>query len=473
MLSKFLRNSTSILTSNGSIKNVCSRSASSSLGYNQALSYAPATKLDVLGSGLRVASEDNGSPSTTLGLWIDAGSRQEKYNKNGLGNLFEHTVFKGTNNLSGVELEKLVKSLGARFEITRGREATGITATCMTEDVPKIVEILADVVQNASFSEEEIAAQKVVMLDKLEKAESTDPEGVMQDFLHSVAFQGTSLAHSLLGTTETINGLTREDLLDFRRDYLVGPQMVLSSAGGVSQDSLAQLATKHFNKCDGSNAFAHPTDYCRFTGSEMRVRDDDMKHAHIIVGFHTPGINDEDFLSLEVAKTLTGHWDTTLPSLQSGVILANKFNKHNMVQSYKTFNLGYKDSGLFGIYLVCGRMRIMASQEMIADAFNHLCDTVSEADVERAKNQLRTSIFTNLESNSAIAQDIGLQILQKGKRSTVAELEHAIDNVSAKTLTEVCDKYIFDACHAQAGLGPIEQMFTYVVYRKKFKWFRI
>jgi len=468
MASSILRRSTLSLAQNSKlqIEAVTKRLASSHLGYLQALAYTPATRLDVLDNGLRIASENTDKKCASVGLWIDVGARNELPHQSGIGNLFEHTVFKGTDNCNAATLEKELKSIGAKLDISRTRELTGITATCVSADVPKVVEILADVVQHASFDESEIEKQKAVMLQKLETAEKDDTEGVMHDYLHSVAFQGTPLAQSTYGTTEGISSLTKEDLLDYRRDHLIAPRMVLTAAGGVDQEQLTALAAKHFTDCSGEHSFNRNLPYCRFSGSEVMIRDDDMSMAHILIGVHTCAISDQDFLSLELAKTLMGSWDKTQPGLNSANRLKQRFYAGQAVNSYKFFNTGYRDTGIFGYYLTCKRMQIMDAQETIVDEMMHLCETVSEPELERAKNRLRTDMCSRLESSDAVSRDIGTQIIYNGARTPLAELEKHLDMIDTKSLTDVCDRYIFGACHAQAGLGPIEQMFSYVMQQK-------
>jgi len=468
MASLILRRSALALSQNSKlqIQSVSKRLASSHLGYLQALAYTPATRLDVLDNGLRVASENTDKKCTSVGLWIDTGARNELPHQSGIGNLFEHTVFKGTDNCSAATLEKKLKSMGAKLDISRTRELTGITATCLSSDVPKVVEILADVVQHASFEEGEIEKQKAVILRKLETAEKDDTEGVMHDYLHSVAYQGTPMAKSTYGTTEGIMNLTRNDLVEYRRDNLIATNMVLSAAGGVDQEQLAALASEHFTACDGKDSFHRISPYCRFSGSEMTIRDDDMSTAHILVGVHTCAINDQDFLSLELAKTLMGSWDQTQPGINSANRLKQNFYAAQSIKSYKFFNTGYRDTGIFGYYLTCGRMQIMAAQESLVDELLHLCETVSEPELERAKNKLRTDMCSRLESTDAISRDIGTQIIYNGMRTPLVELERKLDMIDTKTLTNVCDRYIFGACHTQVGLGPIEQMFSYVMQQK-------
>jgi len=456
------------------VQKVAAKAAAPGLGYKQALAYAPATKLTVLDNGMKVASETNGSATASVGLWVDVGSRNETAQNNGVGNLFEHMVFKGTASLSQVQLEKEVKSLGATFKVSRNRELTGITATCLSEDVPRVVELLADVVQNASFDEAEIEKQKLVMLAKLDAAESTDVNGVLLDLLHSVAFQGTALAQGPAGTTQSIQGLRRDDLLDMRRDHLIGPRMVLSAAGGVDQDQLAQMAAQHFTSCAAGKEFSKPVPYCRFTGSEVKIRDDDMPVGHVTVAFQTPGhLEPDEFLRLELAKIVMGSWDPTKPTMLSGIGLAKRCANYDTADCYSTFNIGYKDTGLFGVHLTGKRMKILEAQEHVADELMHLCETVADTEVKRAKNQLRTQLFSQLQSNAAVQEDIATQVIYHGRRVPLLDLENAIEEITTKSMADVCDKYIFDCCLAQSGLGSIEQMFPYLVYRKKFKWFRI
>ncbi len=150
----------------------------------------PATEVTMLDNGMRVATEDTGCPTSTVGLWIDTGSRYETAANNGVAHFLEHMAFKGTNKRSQTALELEVENMGAHLNAYTSREQTVFYAKCLTEDVGSAVEILADILQNSKFGEQEIERERGVILREMQEVEMNLQE-VVFDHLHSVAYQGT------------------------------------------------------------------------------------------------------------------------------------------------------------------------------------------------------------------------------------------------------------------------------------------
>lgn len=158
------------------------------------------TELD---NKLRVASEDSGAPTATVGLWIDAGSRYETEANNGVAHFLEHMAFKGTDKRSQTDLELEIENLGAHLNAYTSREQTVFYAKCLRRDVPKALEILADIIQNSKLGETEIERERGVILREMQEVESNLQE-VVFDHLHAVAYQETPLGRTILGPTENI-----------------------------------------------------------------------------------------------------------------------------------------------------------------------------------------------------------------------------------------------------------------------------
>jgi processing peptidase subunit beta len=136
--------------------------------------------------------------------------------------------------------------------------------------------------------------------------------------------------------------------------------MVLAAAGGVNHDELVKFAEQHFGKLksDGSNPVPDMFP-CRFTGSEMNVRDDDMRLAHVALCVEGSSWSDADTIPLMVASTIIGSWDRSLASGGSlGTKLAQNATKYNLCHSFQAFNTCYADTGLWGVYFTTDKMKI-------------------------------------------------------------------------------------------------------------------
>lgn len=245
----------------------------------------------------------------TVGLWIDAGSRYETDKNNGVAHFLEHMAFKGTAKRSQTDLELEVENLGAHLNAYTSREQTVFYAKCLSKDVPKAVEILGDIIQNSKLGEAEIERERGVILREMQEVESNLQE-VVFDHLHATAYQGTPLGNTILGPTKNIKSISRQDLKDYIDTHYNTPRVVLAAAGGVKHNDLVKLAEKELGKLknsfDGKSQTLAP---CRFTGSEVRVRDDSLPLAHIAIAVEGCGWTDQDNVPLMVANTLIGAWD--------------------------------------------------------------------------------------------------------------------------------------------------------------------
>ncbi|CAB3386497.1 Hypothetical predicted protein [Cloeon dipterum] len=473
MAARFIRlgNSLKLYTNKTSLV----KHASSASAVKQKLVNLPPTQLTQLDNGMRVASEDSGLPTATVGIWIDSGSRYETDKNNGVAHFLEHMAFKGTSKRSQTDLELEVENMGAHLNAYTSREQTVFYAKCLSADVPKAVEILADIIQNSKLGEQEIERERGVILREMQEVE-TNLQEVVFDHLHATAFQGTALGRTILGPTQNIKSITRSDLAEFVSTHYKSPRLVLAGAGGISHGELVKLAEKHFPsaKSSGESTEIPILPNCRFTGSEIRVRDDSMPLAHIAVAVESCGWANPDSIPLMVANTIIGAWDRSQGAGNAHAsALAKASAESNLCHSYQSFNTSYKDTGLWGIYWVCDPMLCEDMLFNVQSQWMHLCNTVTEGEVARGKNLLKTNLLLQLDGTTPICEDIGRQLLTYGRRIPVHELEARIDAVNAQQVRDICMKYIYDRCPAVAAVGPVENLPDYMRIRNSMYWLRI
>ncbi|KAM6980234.1 cytochrome b-c1 complex subunit 1, mitochondrial [Aplochiton taeniatus] len=450
------------------------RRGQASVSYAQSLLGAPETRLTALDNGLRIASEETGHGTCTVGLWISCGSRYETEKNNGAGFFLEHMAFKGTKKLPQTALEKEVESMGAHLSAYTSREHTAYYMKTLAKDLPKAVELLSEVVQSSALSEAEIEQQRGVVLRELEEVEGS-LQDVCLDLLHATAFQGTPLGQSVLGPSNNARTLTRQDLVEYIGSHYKAPRMVLSAAGGVNHDDLVSLAKQHFSGV----SFEYEDDAvpvlspCRFSGSEIRMRDDEMPLAHVAIAVEGASAASPDIVPLMVANSIIGSYDITFGGgkhLSSR--LARLAVEDGLCHSFQAFHSSYSDTGLLGIYFVSDKHHIDDMMHWSQNAWMNLCTTVTDSDVARAKNALKASLVGQLNGTTPICDDIGRHVLNYGRRIPLAEWDARIDAVTPKLVRDVCSKYIYDKCPAVSAVGPVEQLPDYNRMRSAMYWLR-
>lgn len=442
--------------------------------FKAALVNVPATQCTALDNGLRVASEDSGAQTATVGLWIDAGSRYEDSSNNGVAHFLEHMAFKGTAKRSQTDLELEVENLGAHLNAYTSREQTVFYAKCLSKDVPKAVEILADIIQNSKLGESEIERERGVILREMQEVESNMQE-VVFDHLHATAYQGTPLGQTILGPTKNIKSIGKTDLQNYISTHYKAARIVLAAAGGVNHKDLVGLAQKELGKLDNTFDGQSPVlTPCRFTGSEIRVRDDSIPLAHVAIAVESCGWTNQDNVPLMVANTLIGAWDRSQGGgVNNASNLARASAESELCHSYQSFNTCYKDTGLWGIYFVCDPMKCDQMLFNVQSEWMRLCTMVTESEIERAKNLLKTNLLLQLDGTTPICEDIGRQQLCYNRRIPLHELERRISSVTAKNVRDVAMKYIYDRCPAVAAVGPVENLPEYNRIRSSMYWLRL
>ncbi|XP_032076919.1 mitochondrial-processing peptidase subunit beta [Thamnophis elegans] len=433
----------------------------------------PETKVSTLDNGLRVASEDSGLTTCTVGLWIDAGSRYENEKNNGTAHFLEHMAFKGTKKRSQLDLELEIENMGAHLNAYTSREQTVYYAKAFSKDLPRAVEILADIIQNSTLGEAEIERERGVILREMQEVE-TNLQEVVFDYLHATAYQNTALGRTILGPTENIKSINRNDLVEYITTHYKGPRIVLASAGGVAHGELLELAKYHFGNLPSIKKEGAPVlPPCQFTGSEIRVRDDKMPLAHLAIAVEAAGWCHPDTIPLMVANTLIGNWDR---SFGGGMNLSSKLAQAachgNLCHSFQSFNTCYTDTGLWGLYMVCEGATLEDMMHYVQREWIRLCTSVTESEVARAKNLLKTNMLLQLDGSTPICEDIGRQMLCYNRRIPIPELEARIEAVDAQTIKEVCTKYIYNKRPAVAAVGPLEQLPDYERLCSGMYWLR-
>ena len=253
--------------------------------FRQALLNNPETRVTTLDNGLRVATENTGLQTSTVGLYIDAGSRWENESTNGTAHFLEHMIFKGTKNRKQEQLEMEIENIGAHLNAYTSREHTVYFTKSLSVDIPQCVDILADILTNPLLPEVAVERERGVILREMEEVEK-NVEEVIFDYLHQSAYQGTPLSYSILGPTKNIQAITRNDLTRYIDTHYHPARIVLAGAGGVDHDQLVKLGDKYFSRLGRTmDVDSFPElEPAFYVGSDVRVRDDAMPAAHVVLG---------------------------------------------------------------------------------------------------------------------------------------------------------------------------------------------
>ncbi|KAI9222076.1 mitochondrial processing peptidase beta subunit 1 [Blastocladiella britannica] len=435
--------------------------ATAASSYPGALLNVPKTVVTKLNNGLLVATESNPSLSTaTVGVWIDSGSRSETKANNGVAHFLEHISFKGTKSRTQTGLEVEIENMGGHLNAYTSREHTVYYAKLLSGDLPKGVAILGDILQHSNLDEGAIERERSVILRESAEVDKQIEE-VVFDHLHATSFPDSSLGYTILGPEANIKSLKRTDLQQYIAQNYTADRMVVVGAGNVDHQALCKLAEQHFGSLPtgtGKAKFAKPA----FTGSDVRIRNDDMPTAHIAFAVESAGWTSPDHWPLLVASAMMGSYDRASSAAHPSSKLAQIVRDHKIANSFTSFNTTYSDTGLWGIYLQSNaRDNLDDLQHFTIREWMGLALSPSEGAVAVAKQQLKTSLLLSLDGTTPTAEEIGRQMLAYGRRLTPYEIDRLVDAVTVADVKRVAHDYIYDRDLSIVAIGPVEGLPDY------------
>jgi mitochondrial-processing peptidase subunit beta len=218
-------------------------------------------------------------------------------------------------------------------------------AKSMNNDVPAMVDILSDILQNSKLEPSAIERERDVILREQQEVDK-QLEEVVFDHLHATAFQTQPLGRTILGPRENILSITRNDLESYIKTNYTPERMVLVGAGGIPHSSLVDLAQKHFGGIKSVPESAISKETPDFVGSEVRMRDDTMSTAHIAIAVEGVGWSDPLYFPALVTQAIVGNWDK---SMGNAAYLGSKLgafvHQNDLANSFMSFSTSYSDTG--------------------------------------------------------------------------------------------------------------------------------
>ncbi len=404
-------------------------------------------QLTTLANGLRVASDHmDGVETASVGVWVGAGTRDERPEINGVSHLLEHMAFKGTRRRNAQAIAEEIEAVGGHLNAYTSREHTAFYAKVLKEDLPLAVDIIADIIQNSTLDGEELARERAVIIQEIHQSHDT-PDDVIFDHFQETAFPNQPIGRPVMGSAELIRDMPRDALVDFMRGHYGASSMVLTAAGRVDHDKLVAVAEAAFGGLDAGPDHARPP--ASYAGGDYRERRD-LEQVHALLGFEGVPYKDDDFYTVSVLSTLLGGG-------MSSRLFQEVREKRGLVYSIHTFLSFYSDTGLFGIYAGTGETEVEELIPLICEQVAKLRYDVNEEEVARARAQLKASLLMALESTSSRAEQLARQLMVFGRSLPISEIVAKVDAVEAASVCKAATR-IFDSQPTFATLGPIEHI---------------
>ncbi|KAI0828882.1 LuxS/MPP-like metallohydrolase [Trametes gibbosa] len=460
-----------------------------------------------LPNGLRVATESTPGHFSSVGLYVDAGSRYETQATSGVSHFLDRMAFKTTLSRSEEQMASDIDALGGQILCSSARESIMYQSSHFHQGTPLALSLIADTVLHPAFLEEELEAQREAARYELREV-SSKPEMILPEILHDVAYNGKALGNPLLCPEDRIDSIDGAALKQFMKKWYTPDRMVIAGAG-MQHEELVELVDKHFasltaNKTALTRASTGPQQVptnllhssqqsspslyksltrsassylspelssrqpplnpeSTYTGGHRFIHDSATEFNHVYLAFEGVGIHDDDVYAVATMQVLLGGGGSFSAGGPGKGMYSRLYtqilNHFPQIDHCASFHHIYTDSSLFGLFA-----SVVPSSGRQANApahiFPHLVHQLSlllysnlpVAELSRAKNQLKSSLMMALESRAVEVEDLGRQVLVHGRKVPVSEMCEKIDAVDDATIRRVAARLFGPRTSARASV---------------------
>ncbi len=400
----------------------------------------------ILPNGVRVVFERmSGVRSVAFGVWVGAGSRFESPAEAGSAHFIEHMLFKGTETRTAAQLAEETDALGGQMNAYTTRDNTCFYTRVLDTHLLRAADILADMFFNSRFDEGDVASEKGVILEEIDMYEDT-PEDVAAEGLLSGCFPGP-LGRPVLGSPQSLDGLTGASLRSFRDRNYTAPRTVLTLAGSFAESDVEAIASRFAAM---PPAVPEPPLRAEYTPS-LTLRAKPIEQNQLVLGF--PGLDtaSEDRFAMQLFSGILG-------GNTSSRLFQTVREKHGLCYSIYSFTAGFADTGLFAVAAATNRQTEERALRLTVDELRRIRDGgVTQAELDRAREQVGASILMSLESTSSRMNRLGYGELFLGGSLTPDELIARYDAVTREDIRSLAGRVIDFSRASLSAVGRVSE----------------
>ncbi len=400
----------------------------------------------VLSNGIRVVSEKIPYVrSVSIGVWIEAGTRDEPPEKNGIAHFLEHMVFKGTKTRTPFELADTLEALGGALNAFTSKELTSFYAHVLDEHLEIAVDILADLLNNPLFDPQELEKEKNVVIEEIKDLEDA-PDDLIFDYFFEDVFSPHSLSLPTLGKKEIVGKFRREDLIEFKENNYTSDRIIIVAAGNIEHEKLVDLCGKYFSQ----NRTSSKRNLLKFS-PEKPARLERTYHgqqAHVCIGCRTIPYSAPGKYPLLLTNTILGGG-------MSSRLFQTLRERYGLVYSVFSFADFFMDTGVFGVYFATDEKNIERSIELINSEFTKLLNNELEEDeLFKRQSQLKGNLLLGLESTSNRMERLAKMEIYFQGFHTLDDVIQSIDQVKLEDVFNIASDYFHPTRLYQTIIRP-------------------
>ncbi len=403
----------------------------------------------VLPNGIQVVTEEIPSVhSVSVGVWVEAGSRDERDEENGIAHFIEHMLFKGTGRRSARQIAKEIDAVGGILNAFTSKEFSSFYAKVLPEHLPVALDLLFDLYLNSLFATEELEKERQVIVQEINMVEDT-PDEYIHDLFSQSFWPRHPLGAPILGRLETISLMDRPKLKDFfSRHYLQIPPIIVA-AGRLKHEDLLRPVQKVLRKIK-----AHPKEKKNRPPRphpQIQIKNKQLEQVHLLLG--TQGL-----AAVHPRRYVFTILNTLLGGGMSSRLFQEVREKRGLAYSVYSFVSSFVDSGLLGVYAGTGIHNLRRVLQVILREMTRFAEnSIRPKELRSAKDQLKGNLLLSLESTESRMSRLAKNEIFFHRFISTEEIIEGIERVSAEEICSLAQEIFRPDSLSLTVLGPITE----------------
>ncbi len=400
-----------------------------------------------LPGGLRVFSEPlSEATSVSLGVWIRAGSRDERDDVAGITHLMEHMLFKGTPELDALGIAQAFEGIGAQENAATGEEYTVLYARFLPEHLEKALDVMGDMVLRPTFAD--LEREREVIVEEIKMYEDR-PDQMADEYLSGLIFHGDPLGRPIIGSAETVRGVDHETLRGFHRDTYTAANVFVVGAGKLDSDELESMVEAKLGGLPSGEPFAR-TARPGTPESRVHYKFKETEQYHVSVGSLGIPASSEDRFAMAALNNVFGGG-------MSSRLFQEVREKRGLAYAVYSYHQSYSDAGAIKTYVGSTTGNVEEAVDVIVREMGRMrTERVEPEELERTKQQLKSSTLLALESTAARMNRVGRSVILGTELLSPEEIAERIEAVTAEDVMRLANDHLDTQKMYLSAVGPKE-----------------
>ena len=397
----------------------------------------------ILDNGMSIINDQIDIESASIGVWIGAGSSNEKKDECGIAHMLEHMAFKGTKNRNAETIAREIEDVGGDINAYTSKEVTAYYLKVLKENAELGIEILSDIIKNSTFPKEEIERERGVIISEIGQSYDSPEDRVFENFTKT-AFKNQPMGRPILGTKETVSSFQKSNFKLFLNSNYTPENMVVSMSGNLNKDKFFKIVEERFSDIKNNNK---PEKVNSEWTTGFIAEDRDLEQTQLVFGVEGLKNIDINRFSLRALSIILGGG-------MSSRLFQEIREKKGLCYSIFSFTQMQNSSGVFGFYAGTSPKDVDYLLESSLKELKKIKKFISAEELNRAKAQMKSGFIMAHESNSSRSEYFAKNMINFGKIIGADEVIASIEKISTNSIYDLCDKLLTSANPVLSVIGP-------------------